>query len=357
MQYFKLLITLFLFLLNSCGGGGTAPTEPESDKYLYFIDAPVNGVDYRCGNYVGKTKSYQVDGTLKHGVAMCNKGAVTFSIASLTLGTLTSYQNGQAIHLQDLVGISKDQINDKVIKFGMLIQALDDDGDIEKKIDINETLATKVAIESVDDFDLDSFREYIAQLIGKEINATIDEVATHIIKHTGIPLFDENNITIEVQDNIQVGTTIDRLAIQNATQDMNITIIDGKSSDFEFLHNGTIRLNQSLDYRRQYLYDYTIKAHNAQGYSKEAFVTIKVMSSNQSYRQPLTKPLLQTSTIYTNQNQYNLTIQGQQGTNLYIDGIKIALFDETNLTLTRTIEHFNATQKLSLAIGYENGLR
>jgi len=350
---FAILISLFL---TACGGGGGTSVEQEPLKSLTFIDSPVNGIAYSCGGREGKTQSSTIDGVQKHGVAECRKGSVTFSIGKLVIGVLDTYQEGQEIFLQDLVGISRDQINDDVLKLGMLIQSLDDDGDIETKIDISDAMSAKVTIESIDGYDISTFQAYVASITG--ITPDMDAVKNHILLNTGIPLIEEKNITLTLQDDTSVGTIIKNLSIKNATEDMEIILIDGgEQNEFSFLSDGSIMLNKALDFRKQNLYHYTIKAKNSKGYSKETTLTIKVQSANETYNQPLKKPTPLVNKIYTNKDEYTLSLTAQKGVNLYVDSQKIATLSHENIALTQKIVHTNASQKLSLTIGYDNGMR
>jgi len=132
MKLFQALsVFIVLFALSGCGG---------------------------CGVRESLTESVEIGGVLKHGVAQCRNGSVTFGIGNFVIGTIDEYYDHQAIYLADFVDVSNGLVgNEALIKPGMLLQSLDNDGDIETKIDIDRG----VDIVSLEGYTLASLQEYI----------------------------------------------------------------------------------------------------------------------------------------------------------------------------------------------------
>ena len=251
MQQIKLLLLLNLSLiLSACGGGGGGTSvEQEPLKTLYFIDAPVNGLSYQCGNREGKTQSTTINGELKHGVAKCRKGSVTFSIDKFVIGTVNSYHDHQKIYLADFLDLSNGLVdNIELIKLGMLIQSLDDDGNIETKIDIDNNLT--INITSLERFKTtDALQEYIHSL-GKQARGK-EEVVEHIVKHID-PKYGQKPtvkpLEITVSSDEMVGNSIGNLTIDSGDASLLKITLSGNGGDyFEIINNSEIRLKQKLN--------------------------------------------------------------------------------------------------------------
>ncbi len=128
------LTTTLLMGLSACGGGSTNDNQDNNKPKGYFIDSPVQGLNYICGNDTGITDS--------SGTFFCENAPVTFKLGEMTLGTLNTFTNNAKVYPQDLIGISRDNFSDeKLIKLIRLLQSLDDDGEISKSINIPKDIS------------------------------------------------------------------------------------------------------------------------------------------------------------------------------------------------------------------------
>jgi hypothetical protein len=281
MKHFQnLILALVVLLLSACGGGGSSGTSVEQEplKTLYFIDAPVNGIDYTCGNRKAKTQSVEIDGTEQHGVAMCRKGSVTFSIGDFTIGTVESYHDHQKIYLADFVDVSTGLVgNEALIKLGMLIQSLDDDGNIETKIDIDGSVNVKIT--SLDSYTVASLQTHIQSL--NKTPKTQEEVIEHIIKfidpkYGKEPTVNSSQLTLSSSE--MVGNTIGTVDIESGDAALLSVTLSGEGSEyFEIINNQEIRLKQQL--RSNSSYELNLTAMNTFGESSGT-ITIDVVNTD-----------------------------------------------------------------------------
>jgi|GEM_PF-1579643 len=249
MKHFYALMafTIALFL-SSCGGGGGGTSVEQTDlKTLFLIDAPVNGVEYSCGVREGVTESKMVDGVLAHGVAQCRKGAVTFRIDNFVLGTIESYSHHQKIYLPDLLHISENVLEDeRLIKLGVLLQSLDDDGNIESKIDIDRSV--ELGIDSLDGYTIESLQSYISSL-GKTPRDA-QAVKEHIIKHIDAkygqkPTLQATHLTFSIDE--AVGNSVGSIVMDRGNGSFIKLSLSGEGSEyFDIEPSGEVMLKQKL---------------------------------------------------------------------------------------------------------------
>jgi len=138
----------------------------------YLIDSPIVNMPYSCG---GESKE-----TSNGGKFECSSLPVTFEIGDLKIATVNKIPEDKKLYIQDIVGVNRDNIKDKrVLKLALLIQSLDDDGDISKEIyiKVRELNTPKKFIE---DLDIDDVKEILNN--SKEIKhiVTEDEVIKHL---------------------------------------------------------------------------------------------------------------------------------------------------------------------------------
>ncbi len=140
----NITVALGLLLgLTACGGGDSDSDKKTDNKITgHFIDSPVKGINYECGDIKGITDS--------SGAFSCEKAPVTFKLGEMEIGTLNAFTKDNKMYPQDLLGLSRDNFTDeKLIKLIRLIQSLDDDEDISKNINI-ESDVSEVFTSSLD---------------------------------------------------------------------------------------------------------------------------------------------------------------------------------------------------------------
>ncbi len=115
--------------LSACGGGGSSSEEPKG----YFIDAPVEGLGYVCGDRSGITDA--------KGAFFCDEAPVVFKIGEMSVGTLSAFTSDSKVYPQDILGLDRSNFSDdSLLKLIRLLQSLDDDGDISKSITLSQDL-------------------------------------------------------------------------------------------------------------------------------------------------------------------------------------------------------------------------
>ncbi|MBU1669175.1 DUF1566 domain-containing protein [bacterium] len=123
--YSSLLAFLFL---TGCGGDGGTTENRELIKGK-LVDSPVINVTYTCEK---KTALTSEDGSFE-----CLVLPISFSVGGIELGTIYKQTADSRVLPQDLAGVSRADIDNKeVLKIIVLLQSLDDDGDISTAITI-----------------------------------------------------------------------------------------------------------------------------------------------------------------------------------------------------------------------------
>ncbi|MCU7815779.1 MAG: hypothetical protein KZQ81_11360 [Candidatus Thiodiazotropha sp. (ex Rostrolucina anterorostrata)] len=133
MKWSSLLSPFFLFIV-ACGGGNATP-EPDSTNNAVsrgvFIDSPVSGLDYSCGNISGVTAE---DGSFD----CANGNLITFSLGGVVLG---SAPFSPVISPLDLVTDAGTRTL-AVQYIAQFLQMLDSDGDLANGISISNAVRT-----------------------------------------------------------------------------------------------------------------------------------------------------------------------------------------------------------------------
>jgi len=99
------------------------------------VDASViKGLSYYCSDNKTSIKS-----TGKNGSFSCNQLPVSFSIGELFLGNIEEITLGNTLYTTDILGIARGATrNPEVTKLSVLLQSLDEDGDINNGINVSQ---------------------------------------------------------------------------------------------------------------------------------------------------------------------------------------------------------------------------
>jgi len=132
LSLFAVLISVLL--LSGCGGGGgggsSVSTSPSS-KTGIFVDDIVEGIYYKSDTSSGFTNS--------KGEFPFNNKKVEFFIGDIKIGEISNLPSDKKVFVQDLVGLSRDNITDpRVINIATFLQSLDNDKDTDN-IKINRS--------------------------------------------------------------------------------------------------------------------------------------------------------------------------------------------------------------------------
>jgi len=248
------LIYSVIFFMNGCGGGGTS-VEPEPLKTLYFIDSPVNGIDFKCGNRVGVTESKEINGTVKNGVFQCRKGTITFSLGTLVLGSIESYKDGQEIRPQDLAHVPQDQIeNANVLKIALLLQSLNHNQN-DETILITEEIKKELKVNTLTNSSIEDVEKIIKNL--DKTPKTLTEVKQHLIRNSSISYENSKPIIspfdIEISTSSPAGFTIGAISINEGKSPLISLTLSGEGAEnFQLNNDGTLLLLKKLNSEKEY---------------------------------------------------------------------------------------------------------
>ncbi len=243
-----LLLAFCILLFTACGG---AEHEAREEKRLYFIDSPTNGVDYRCGERQGVTKTVIDNSTTKHGVLTCIYSPVTLSLGSLELGTIDTITDNQKIYPQDLVpSFDGDFNNEEVLKIAILLQSLDDKNSSDH-INISTEIKDKIAIHRLDELTIEELYLEIRKM--GIIPVAKHEAKIHLLLNTDnsngsrkpkIKAFEE-----DISVSLSVGSTIGKLSIDSGggTIIPPLILSGDNSKKFKLNSNGRLTLISTLD--------------------------------------------------------------------------------------------------------------
>jgi len=135
LRYAVLLLILFsgLALVIGCGGGGSGSGSGSGVQTGVFLDSPVSGLTYSTPTLTGQTDlgifhyhPYEI---------------VTFSIGSLALGSATGASTLTPISILGAANAS----DQRVVNMCILLQTLDQDGDLNNGIQITPAIAAIVS--------------------------------------------------------------------------------------------------------------------------------------------------------------------------------------------------------------------
>ncbi len=231
-------LTFVLLFLHACGGGASQH-EPREEKTLYFVDAPTNGIDYACGERKGVTKTYTQNGITKHGLLKCVYSPITFSLGTLTLGSIDNVVHEQTIYPQSLVNsFNGDFNNEEVLKIAILLQSLDDKSTPDH-INIPQSTKDKINLTSLKELSIEQLNEAIIKMGFTPVSK--DEARIHLILNSenvqsGKPKvepFEE-----EISNELTVGSCIGELTIDKGDGTLIYPfLLEGEGKEHFLLNN------------------------------------------------------------------------------------------------------------------------
>lgn len=165
--------------LPTVSPNNTTPTSTPpvvTPKKGVLIDSVIAGVRYQCGSKTGKTD--------ENGTFECSVFPAIFTVANgkIEIGRINSISSDSKVFIQDLVGVARDNFTDtKVFKIAKLLQSLDDDGDYDTAIKIDDSGVALVNPKNIDDLNI---TEVESILRDNGLTVVSDEqVISHLIEN------------------------------------------------------------------------------------------------------------------------------------------------------------------------------
>jgi len=267
------------FLFTACGGSASQH-EPREEKTLYFIDAPTNGIDYACGERKGITKTYTQNGITKHGLLKCVYSPVTFSLGTLSLGSITNVVHEQSIYPQSLIkNFNGDFNNEEVLKIAILLQSLDDKSNAHY-LNIPQSTKDKITLTSLQNISIEELNQAIVTMGFTPVSR--EEAKIHLILNSpnaqsGKPIVE--HFEEEISVDLSVGNVIGEIDIDKGDGELNYPfILEGEGKE-HFLLNNNAKLILTQSFNEAKHYDLNLTISNEFGFSK---VPLKVYVKNSS---------------------------------------------------------------------------
>jgi hypothetical protein len=262
------LISLLSLYFISCGGA--SQHEPREEKTLYFIDSATNGIDYRCGERSGVTKTYTKNNITTHGTLTCIYTPIKFYLGSLYLGTVENIVNHQNIYPQSLVPSFDGDFNNKeVLKRAILLQSLDDKVSNEY-ISISQETKDKIRLTTLDRLTIKQLNEAIIKMGFTPLSQ--EEARIHLIMHSentniGKPVI--KPFVEDISTSLVVGSTIGELSITKGDGTLHYPFkLQGKGAEHFLLNDkAKLILTQSLENEAEF--NLTVTATNEYGYNTQ----------------------------------------------------------------------------------------
>ena len=148
-----------------------------SEKKATVVDSVVEGLEYQCAGFIKYTKA--------DGVATCKHMPVGFKIGEIVLGEFNKMPSDGIILPQDIVGTSRDDVNNKnVKKITVILQSLDADNNPENGIQITKETRDKLKIYvDVKHTSMDDIKDIIEAQVGDK-NFTKESDAIEHLKRS-----------------------------------------------------------------------------------------------------------------------------------------------------------------------------
>jgi uncharacterized protein YkwD/vacuolar-type H+-ATPase subunit F/Vma7 len=143
-----------------------------------LVDSPVEGVKYICAD--GSEGVTDAQGTFK-----CSQLPVRFMVGRVILGDIENLPKDKVVTPQDLAGVSRDDVNSsEVCNIARFLQSLDDDGDINTSITIDDEIAINFE-EPVEIKELEQkVLEELLEEAGVDFIVPTKEALKHLKEHT-----------------------------------------------------------------------------------------------------------------------------------------------------------------------------
>jgi len=132
-----------MLILNGCGGGSSS-TEDDGTPSVSGIltDSPVEGATYMCGNVTHRTD--------KNGAFFCDTLPVSFYVGRVKIGEVAQLPDDSYVTPQDLAGVPRGMYDENVAKIAVFLQSLDNDGEIESTIALDQEIVKRLEAEEAE---------------------------------------------------------------------------------------------------------------------------------------------------------------------------------------------------------------
>lgn len=151
-----LSLAVLATLFSACGSDDTTTSTAATTTTIngQLVDGYITGAHYTCAD--GKEALTQENGTFS-----CDKLPISFRLGSIKLGEVAQLPEDNHIFPQDLVGVTRDDINNsEVLAMAQLLQSLDSDNNPDNGIEIETATVEKITLS--EDFDAQNLDTYLS---------------------------------------------------------------------------------------------------------------------------------------------------------------------------------------------------
>ena len=216
-------------LLVGCGSDSPTiyPTVTIKVENGTLVDNEVANVTYVCAD--GKVSTTEANGSFS-----CSKLPVTFKVGGVTLGSIDKIPADKYVFPQDLVGVSRNDINDSnVTSIARFLQSCDEDGNLSNGIRIKESVKTQL-------------QDYNETLRSDTLYSVSNQAQVTLVNK-----IDAQNHLKETTNRVNrlYDCTLDYLEEINAT---NATVDVNETNFVDYVSNNTNISNDLLERVREY---------------------------------------------------------------------------------------------------------
>jgi para-nitrobenzyl esterase len=151
--------------ITGCGGDGGISSTAFTGA---LVDDGVQGVTYFCGGKTGVTE--------ENGYFDCTTAPVSFSLGTITLGTIDAITSDYLVFPQDIVGVDRNDTIDGskqpehtiVTNMAILLQSLDIDGNLTNGINITQDtvdLLNGLPPHNIADYSVSEMEDLVTQVV------------------------------------------------------------------------------------------------------------------------------------------------------------------------------------------------